>query len=182
MIGNKERGVLLLAGWYYPESVGGTEAYVHWLAKDLRRRGCDVRVAAPSTGSFEEQYEYDGVQVYRYPVEQVPGISEIRGEVPPRHFEVFARWLEREPPRIVHLHSMTRGCGFFHARHASQELHLPLVITVHVPGVVCARGTMMRWGTTPCDGEMRIYRCATCTIQAQGVPSIRVAAFGVRPD
>jgi glycosyltransferase involved in cell wall biosynthesis len=169
LIGDKKRGVLLLAGWYYPESVGGTEAYVHWLARDLQRRDFDVKVAAPSVDSFEDQYEYDGVPVYRYPVEQAPGISEVRGEIPPRHFEVFARWLEKEPRRLVHLHSMTRGCGFFHARHA-RALYLPLVVTVHVPGVVCARETMMRWGTTPCDGEMRTYRCATCSIQAQGMP------------
>jgi len=164
-----KRGVLLLAGWYDPDSVGGTEAYVRWLARDLHRRGCDVGIAAPSVDRTERRYEHDGIPVYRYPIEPTPGLSEVRGEVPPEHFEVFAKWLEEERPRLVHLHSLTRGCGSFHAQHA-KGLRLPLVITVHVPGFVCPRGTMMRWGTTPCDGQMRTHRCGACSLQAQGVP------------
>ena len=160
---------MLLAGWYYPDSVGGTEAYVRWLARDLQRRGCDVGVAAPSVDRTEHRYEHDGIPVYRYPVEPAPGLSEVRGEVPPDHFDVFAKWLDEGRPRLVHMHSLTRGCGFFHARHA-KALGLPLVMTVHVPGFVCPRGTMMRWGTTPCDGQMRTYRCAACSLQAQSVP------------
>jgi glycosyltransferase involved in cell wall biosynthesis len=166
---NNGRGVVLLAGWYYPDSVGGTEAYVHWLAADLQRRGCNVVVGAPSADNVERRYQHDGVRVYRYPVEPNPGLSEVRGEVPPEHFEVFAKWLEEEQPRLVHLHSLTRGCGFFHGQRA-KALGLPLVITVHVPGFVCPRGTMMRWGTTPCDGQMRTHRCAACSLQAHSVP------------
>ncbi len=164
-----KRGVLLLAGWYFPDSVGGTETYVRWLARDLQRRGCDVAVAAPSVDRTERRYEHDGIPVYRYPIEPTPGLSEVRGQVPPEHFEVFAKWLEEERPRLVHLHSLTRGCGSFHAQHA-KALRLPLVITAHVPGFVCPRGTMMRWGTTPCDGQMRTHRCAACSLQGQGVP------------
>jgi glycosyltransferase involved in cell wall biosynthesis len=169
LMGQGRRGVLLMAGWYYPESVGGTESYVHWLARDLQRRGYYVKVAAPAVEAVEREYEHDGVPVYRYPVGSVPEISEVRGVAPPQHFDVFARWLEREQPGIVHLHSLTRGCGFYHARRV-KELHLPLVITVHVPGFICPRGTMMRWGALACDGQMRTYRCATCSLHAHGVP------------
>jgi glycosyltransferase involved in cell wall biosynthesis len=29
---------------------------------------------------------------------------------------------------------------------------------------------MMRWGTTPCDGEIRPVRCGACTLQQEGMP------------
>jgi glycosyltransferase involved in cell wall biosynthesis len=130
-----------------------------------------VKVAAPAVDAVGRRYEHDGVPVYRYPLEPTPGISELRGAREPEHFDLFKRWLERERPEIVHLHSLTRGCGVLHAQYA-KALGLPLVITVHVPEFVCPRGTMMRWGTVPCDGQMRTYRCTTCSLHSHGVPRL----------
>jgi glycosyltransferase involved in cell wall biosynthesis len=41
---------------------------------------------------------------------------------------------------------------------------------MHVPGVVCARGTMMRFGREECDGRMVAEQCAPCWAQTRGLP------------
>jgi len=159
--------VLMLSGWYYPDSIGGTERYVHALARLLLTRGHEVTVAAPS--GAEERYFFEGVPVYRYPVSERPSRAEVRGEAPPAYLDVFRVFLDDYRPDIVHMHSVTRGCGFYHALSIKQA-GLPLVLTIHVPGVTCVRGTLMRWGSRPCDGLMRVRRCGACLLHQHGLP------------
>ncbi len=158
--------VLLVVAWYYPESVGGSEAYVRLLARGLRDAGCDVSIAAGIDGVDEKNYEYEGIPVYRYPVP--PGVSkaEFAGITPPRLFERFEAHVSRLKPDVVHFHSVTRGCGPPHARLA-RSVSRRLFLTMHVPGVTCARGTMMRWGRVACDGRMAALRCSACVAQSR---------------
>jgi glycosyltransferase involved in cell wall biosynthesis len=165
------RHIVLLLGWYYPDSVGGTERYTRMLARDLRVLGYRITIVAPSRDDQEQHYEYDGVPVYRYPIDVMPTTSEVQGKSPPRYFDVFARWLDEVRPDVVHLHSLTRACGFFHARYI-KSLGVPLCLTVHVPGVTCALGTMRRWSRVSCDGEMRVARCTACVLHDKGVPRV----------
>ena len=161
--------ILYLVGWFYPDSVGGSEHYVYLLAKDIQARGWEVMVAAPSIDEEEHNYIHDGIAVYRYPVTTHPSLPEVRSEVPPRHFEIFQDWLRRNKPDIVHIHSRTRGCGFFHMRYVKQ-LGIPLVLTIHAADFMCVGGTAMLWGVYPCDGVLRNYRCTACWLKKQGVP------------
>lgn len=165
------RHILLLLGWYYPDSIGGTERYTQTLARDLRELGYRITIAAPSVDDRERHYEYNGTPVYRYPINVTPTTSEVRGATPPQHFSTFTQWLEGLCPDLVHMHSFTRGCGFFHAQYV-KSLGLPLCTTVHVPSVTCARGTMQRWGQVTCDGEMRRTRCTACVLHGKGVPRL----------
>ncbi len=165
------RHILLLLGWYYPDNVGGTERYTQTLARDLIALGYRITIAAPALDDREQHYAYDDVPVYRYPIDVSPTTNEVQGTTPPRYFATFTRWLEAQRPDLVHMHSVTRGCGFFHARQV-KSLGLPLCVTVHVPGVTCARGTMQRWGHVPCDGEMRVPRCTACVLHDKGVPRL----------
>jgi glycosyltransferase involved in cell wall biosynthesis len=162
--------VVLLCGYYYPDTVGGTEAYVQMLGQNLQEKGHEVTVVAPSTDEEEETYMHEGVRVYRYPVSQNPSQAEVQGQESPKFLDVWAKWLEKVQPDLVHMHSLTRGCSVSHAREVTQR-DIPLFITVHVPGVTCPRGTMMRWGTTPCDGEIRPIRCGACVLQQEGMPT-----------
>ncbi len=77
---SKRARVLMLLGWYYPDSVGGTENYVRMLAKDLRSLGWDAVILAPAHDGSEGSYEHEGISVCRYPVTLTPGLLEIRGE------------------------------------------------------------------------------------------------------
>lgn len=171
--------ILLLAGWYYPDSVGGTEEYVRLLGRELKTAGYDVRIAAPSRDGEEYSYEYDGLPVYRYPVSMSPDKAEAMGAKEPLHFDIFKKWLGRLNPDVVHMHSYTRGCGLFHAEYIRHS-NIPLVVTVHVAELTCARGTMMRWGRIPCDGQIRMFRCAACWTQKHGIPKYLTPAISWR--
>jgi len=161
--------IVLLCGYYYPETVGGTEAYVQALGQDLQERGHEVIVAAPSTKEERQHYTHKGLSVVRYPATQTPSREEIQRNEPPSYLGQWEDWLEQIRPDVLHMHSLTRGCSPAHARAATAR-DIPLYITVHVPEVTCPRGTMMRWGTTPCDGEIRPVRCGACVMQDRGLP------------
>jgi glycosyltransferase involved in cell wall biosynthesis len=165
-----------MLGWFYPDSVGGSEYYVYLLAKEVQASGWEVMIAAPSVDEKEHNYTHQGLSVYRYPVSLKPTRAEVRGETLPKYFDVFANWLEKNKPDIVHMHSYTRGCSFFHAQLVKQ-LGISLIFTVHIPGLTCARGTLMRWGKIPCDGQMRLYRCGACYLQNQGLSKYAALAI-----
>jgi len=160
--------ILYMLGWFYPDSVGGSERYVYMLARDVQAKGWDVTVAAPAIDEKEHHYNYEGIPVYRYPVTSSPDLAEIRAEEPPRYFEVFQGWLRRNRPDIVHIHSRTRGCGFFHILHIKQ-LGIPLILTIHAADFMCVGGTAMLWGIYPCDGRLNVYRCVACWMKRLGM-------------
>lgn len=161
--------IVLLCGYYYPDTVGGTEAYVEALGHDLQWRGHEVTVVAPSTNEVKQAYTHNGLQVVRYPVTQNPDRAELQRRDDPEYLDVWNDWLQRTSPDVVHMHSLTRGCSTAHARVVAEH-DIPFYITVHVPKVTCPRGTLMRWGTTPCDGEIRPTRCGACVLQDRGLP------------
>lgn len=168
MEARKRPTVLFLVGWYFPDSVGGTEMYVQCLAHDLQEKGWNVLIAAPSRDENQSQYEHDGVPVFRYPITLKPDRMELRFEKKPVYFDVFENWLFNHKPDIIHMHSFTRGCGYFHAKLARQ-LGVPLIITIHAADFLCVGGTSMRWGEVPCDGKINAIRCTSCWIKKCGV-------------
>ncbi len=105
----------------------------------------------------------------------------MRGDVPPAYLDVFADWLACQSPDVVHLHSLTRGVSIYHAR-CVKSIGAGLVHTIHVPGVTCARGTMMQWGKTPCDGLMQPQKCAACLLSARGFPQPLARFLAHTPD
>lgn len=171
--------VALLSGWYLPDSVGGTEQYVQALAQDLQKLGCAVVVAAPA--EQEQRYEHEGITVYRYPVTPTPTRAEVSGDAPPQHLERFEAWLREVAPDVVHLHSFTRGCGLHHAAAVKRQ-GLPLLFTLHIPGITCMRGTLLHNGRSVCDGVMQPQRCAACTLEGRGLPEPVAHALSRTPD
>ena len=171
VIGTPARRILMLLGWYYPDSIGGTERYTRMLARDLRDLGYRLIIAAPSVDETPRHDDDDGIPVYRYPLTAVPSLPELRGEESPQYLATFTQWLQEQRPDLVHMHSFSRGCGFYHAQ-AVKTLGFPLCLTVHVPGVTCATGTMRRWHQVSCDGAMRVARCTACLLHDKGVPRV----------
>lgn len=157
-----------LLGWYLPESVGGSELYVRGLCRELSRLGAQCVVLAPRDGRDEARYRVDDVEVLRYPVYDAEGTG--RGRAP-RHggFGRFESMLQECGAEVLHLHSVTYGCGAPHLAHARAR-GLKTVATVHVPGVVCLRGTLMRLGVEPCDGVIDDMRCGECWLVERGTP------------
>jgi glycosyltransferase involved in cell wall biosynthesis len=161
--------VIHTLGWYFPESSGGTEVYVDGLINYLNLQNIKSIVAAPKTDNRESKYQHNNIDVYRYPVFTEYTLEQIRGIKPHGGFEYFAKWLAQQKADIYHQHSWVTGCGIHHLRLA-KELGMRTVITVHVPGNVCLRGTMLLNGEQVCDGKIDTVRCGSCWGTARQIP------------
>lgn len=172
--------VIHSVAWYFPESNGGTEVYAAGLAQELAHFGVINTIVAPQGGPRADDYVHDGVRVHRYPSAETTSVAAIRGEWPPVHFDAFVAWLGRRPRGIYHQHSWTTNCGAQHLR-AAKELGFKTVLTIHVAGVTCLRGTMLEFGRTVCDGGVAPRRCAACWSQGRGLPRLAARALGHVP-
>ena len=164
--------IVQVLGWYYPENLGGTEVYVATLSRLLVEGGHEVIVAAPLAGiGSPRTYAHDGVNVYRYPIPSDPTRNEAQGRVSARGSEFFRAWVREIKPDVVHFHSIVTGLGLREMR-AAKETGALLIFTSHASslGYICQRGTLMRWGTIPCDGLTEIVKCSACELQHRGMP------------
>jgi len=155
-------------GWYFPESTGGSEVYLAGLASGLRDLGVESRIVAPLNGDAVRDENWQGVPVHRYAVSTKRTRTQSAGLLPHGHFEAFETWLRSQRIDLYHQHSWTYGCGLPHLQ-AAKRLGLPCVLTVHVPGVSCLRGTMMRNGEDICDGRVQAAKCGACWLQSRGL-------------
>jgi glycosyltransferase involved in cell wall biosynthesis len=175
--------VVQALGWYFPESIGGTEVYVAGLSRRLCAAGVDVVIAAPdSAGARERFYEHEGVPVYRYPVPRAPTRAEVQGLVTVRGAERFHDWLRGRRPDVVHVHTFGTGLGLDELK-AAKAAGARVFATTHSSslGWVCQRGTMMRWGEALCDGICRPAKCAACELRRRGLPRALARLVGSIP-
>ncbi|MEQ1730746.1 MAG: glycosyltransferase, partial [Vicinamibacterales bacterium] len=158
--------VLLCAPWYFPDSTGGTEVYVRGLARELQLAGVTVAIAAPATDGGPAQYDYDGVPVHRF---VAPESAQAEIDINPQEPAGFAALLDAWAPTVVDLHSLASGLGLAHLR-AARGRGAATISTLHLPGIICARGGFMRYGVSPCSGDLGREPCTACRLDAQGVP------------
>jgi glycosyltransferase involved in cell wall biosynthesis len=175
--------IIQAVGWYYPDSVGGTEVYVAALSRRLRDAGHDVVVAAPDPRHLgERSYEHEGIPVYRYPIPAHPTRAEAQGSVGVRGTERFHGWMHAQRPDVVHVHTFVTGLGLPEL-HAAKAAGARVIVTTHSSslGYLCQRGTMMRWGTHLCDGVCAGFKCAACVGQQRGLPQPLASAVAALP-
>lgn len=165
-------------GFYFPDTVGGTEVYVRDLAADLAKFSVESRIVAATDRSLEE-YDWAGVRVRRYPSNWADVDSGTRADSG-QALSKFQQIVVREKPDIFHLHSWTSGAGFKHLAQVA-ELGIPCVVTVHVPSALCLRGTMLLEGSRPCDGRIDEQRCARCWALSRGLPAAAAYALSQLP-
>jgi len=168
--------LLQSVAWYPPHSMGGTEVYLVGLVAELNRLGIQSRVCVPAEDGHTTSYRHAGVEVLRYPVNANPRRAELKGLSPHDGFDVFVDILKQQDGAIYHQHSWTRGCGLFHLQ-AARERKMPTVVTVHVPGNLCLRGTMMRMGHVACQGPLDEKLCAACWLHSRGLSSPQAASW-----
>jgi glycosyltransferase involved in cell wall biosynthesis len=173
--------VIHSAGFYFPDSIGGTEVYVDSLATELQGHGVECVVAAPRSKADALHYLHNGVEVFRYPSPEHWRRRETQGKVPHQYFSVFEAWLRTQKADAYHQHSWTTGCGLWHL-NAAKQLGLKTIVTVHVAGIVCKRGTMLHEGLSACDGEVLVQKCASCWLQSMGMPSIAAKCLAGLPQ
>src|ERR1039458_769663 len=175
--------IIQALGWYFPESIGGTEVYVQGLSARLTDTGHEVFIAAPDAGAeSEREYEHKGLRVYRYPIPDRPSREECQGLVSVRGAERFRKWMDVLQPNVVHFHTFVTGMGVWELE-AARATGARVVVTSHTSslGYICQRGTMMRWGTYLCDGICRPAKCAACALQSRGMPRAGALAIGSFP-
>ena len=175
--------IVHLLGWYFPDSVGGTEVYVEGLCRRLRASGHDVLVAAPDARrQAPDRYDHDGVAVFRYPIAAAPTRDEAMHRAPVRGAEQLHRFLADERPDVLHLHSFTTGAGLPEIK-AAARLGIRVVVTSHLPGFgyMCRSGELMQWGSEPCDGYVTPRKCASCNLTRLGLPRAASRVVGALP-
>jgi glycosyltransferase involved in cell wall biosynthesis len=175
--------IVHLVGWYFPDSVGGTEVYVEGLCKRLQAAGHDVAVAAPDArGSAPQHYEHEGVPVFRYAIPANPTRDEAHHRVAVPGADALRAWLSRERPDVVHVHSLTTGVGLPELR-AAEQLRSRVIVTCHLPGLgfLCRTGELMQWGRVPCDGVVFPHKCASCGLTRLGMPEAAARVIGAVP-
>jgi glycosyltransferase involved in cell wall biosynthesis len=164
---------------YLPESLGGTEVYVHHLAEELARQGHESAVVVHGGRQDAEQPSA------LYQVVRLPGLgpcsrAELYGRLQQQEPPGFADFLDDWRPDVVHFHAFTLGAGLAHARLARKR-GIPYVVTYHTPTFSCAGGTLMHQGRTVCDGRIEPRRCAACVLQGQGWPRPVARLLGCSP-
>jgi glycosyltransferase involved in cell wall biosynthesis len=94
--------------------------------------------------------------------------------------EGFRTIVAQTRPDIVHLHARTAAVSerLVDVAHAAGAR---VVFTYHTPTASCARGTMMLFGETPCDGIIETKRCMACALAALGLPKPLARAVAAVP-
>jgi len=176
--------ILQAVGWYYPDSWGGTEIYVAALAARLRSAGHEVAIAAPDPShGGERRYEHDGIPVYRYPIPSHPTRAEAQGSTIARGAERFHEWIGAYRPDVAHFHTFVTGLGLAEIE-AARKAGARVIVTTHSAtlGFICARGTMLRMGSVPCDGIAEERKCTACMLQHRGVPTMAAEILARTPQ
>ena len=154
---------------YPPYQIGGTEIYLEGLVADLKAHGISSSVLMQAAKDVPVRYVRNGTEIATYPVNDIPFPTEMRQGKPHAGFDEFVSLLLSHRGSIYHQHSWSRGCGPHHLR-AARELGMRTVLTVHVPGNICLRGTMLEFGTSVCDGVVEPARCGACWGEGRGLP------------
>lgn len=152
---------------YYPDVVGGTEVYVHALARAQQAAGHEVVVIAPADAN--RRYEHDGVPVYRYAVQgALADISELYAAQASVDAAAFAAALREAGTEVLHVHGFGRAVTAGMVR-AAKRAGCKVLFTYHTPTATCMRGTLMQFGTAVCRGALDPTLCAACTLHSKGL-------------
>ena len=151
---------------FYPDPAGGTEVYVDGLATWQQSSGCVTAVAAPA--AVAARYNHGGIPVWRFPVSPNLGLRDLYGDGDEIAAKAFGQILDEFNPDVLHLHAVTSAIS---VRLAEQAVNrgVPIVLNYHTPTVSCSRGTLLRWGSTICDGKLDLRTCTACTLHGRGL-------------
>jgi glycosyltransferase involved in cell wall biosynthesis len=140
--------------------------YVRALMRELAEMGWGNEIAAP--GQRHETVMWDGVKVHRLAMVDELTQEMLYGAGEPASAVAFSKVLDETKPDVIHFHAYSPAVSV-RWLEAARDRGIPCVYTYHTPTLACGRGTLMRWGSVPCDGTMTPLRCAACTLNGLGV-------------
>jgi len=161
--------VVLGVPWYLPESIGGTEIFVHTLSAQLDKLGVDCAIMTPSMDGKTSVSSYSGIRVVRFPAMTVKDTTRY-GILASQHSDAFTRLLEAESPDIYNQHEWSQNLGFS-AFRVAKALKIPTIFTIHMGLIICRIQTLLYRNKVQCDGEIIENRCTNCLLETRGVPA-----------
>jgi glycosyltransferase involved in cell wall biosynthesis len=139
--------------------------FVHGLLGSQIRRGYKCILAAPE--------QSDGGAPYPDPnVELAELTTSILAPDEPSNSSPLERMktsLSLGAGTIWHQHGWTQALWLPHLR-AAKHAGCTTVVTIHLAGDLCLRGSMLRFGQRVCDGKVAVTSCGACWAQWRGAP------------
>ncbi|MCU4165561.1 glycosyltransferase [Carboxylicivirga caseinilyticus] len=160
------RKLLFTLESFFPSHRAGTEVYVLNLCHYFKTKGWKVGVLIATTES-KEDYEYENIPVYTFPIPLKPDPKELNGLIPPRGIEGFLKRVKEIQPDLVHFHSFGRAINGYHLR-AVKELGIKTAFTPHLGSFFCIKGDVRLYGKENCDCRVDVKRCLSCLFQSRG--------------
>lgn len=146
------------------------------LIRELAEMGWENEIAAP--GKANETAMWDGVKVHRVAMADELTQEMLYGGGEPLSAQAFGRVLDVSRPDVIHFHAYSPAVSV-RWLEAARVRGIACVYTYHTPTLACGRGTLMRWGSVPCDGVMTPLRCAACSLHGLGVSKPMTWAMAV---
>jgi glycosyltransferase involved in cell wall biosynthesis len=160
----KALNILISAAGFLPYSFGGGEAYVYYLAKELKRRKYNISILTQfdwngiEDSPYVKRYDYNSIQVtafsispkYLGPKESETGIGTITTRV-------LRKILSELSPDIVHINGIKPNLVAL-----CNELNISHLVTAHHMGIACPAGGLLRSDYSICDKPMHYRDCVPC--------------------
>ncbi|MBL8899581.1 MAG: glycosyltransferase family 4 protein [Planctomycetes bacterium] len=156
--------ILFVNPFYLPDSIGGGQLHLYYLARALRRRGHEValfrRDADPARPDFDlrrDQHEGLEIAAVNYAFRDCDRFERIYSN--PSIDAVFRAELARWKPDVVHIHHLT--CLSTGILGECRRAGVPAVLSLHDFWMGCPRGQRIRDDLALCETIDRAT-CATC--------------------
>ena len=148
--------ILHVSEYCYLDSTGGVQRYLAELLREMQLRGLHSSLMWLTDERTAARQSADHSVVVAMPS---------RG--PDDGSADFRRAAERallhaSRPALIHFHTFGQREAVI-AELAAQH-SIPYLFTYHYPASLCPNRSLLRWGTTPCDGEIRALRCSACRL------------------
>lgn len=158
--------IVLISAYFFPESSGGTERYVFDLAEMLQNEGHHIQVI--SSAKDQAFITYKNIQVHF-----------LRNDTD--NLASFKNLIEKMQSDVAHFHTLTPAFDTAHMKLAKRAGY-SVFFTSHIVGNTCLRGSLMRFGHTPCDGIITQKTCLDCYIANKGfsVPVAKTLGYFIR--
>lgn len=156
---------------FLPQQQAGTEIYTWALCKEFIKKGINVKVLIPNYGkSYDEEYEYDGLIVYKYAEPSHVDRSLVMGFREPDGLIAFRAFLAIEKPDLVHFHELagSNGIGIKHVREA-KNIGIKIIMTFHLARYTCVTGNLLYKGKIICNGKIENIKCSICLLNNKGL-------------
>jgi len=168
--------VLLVSGYYPPNSIGGAEIVAHRQARLLHRAGIEVRVFTGNDSMRggeamprQSAEDLDGVGVYRVANRKVGVEADFYlGE----NESIFSEILRDFQPDVVHFHNVL-GIGA-NLVEVAKCFPNKCILTLHDHWGVCFKNTLLRNNLSDCTDFSECHKCRQTIPSALGVLPIRL--------